>query len=56
MTIPKTPIFRGYDSTLLNRQDTLAWIRQLEKEIQESIRRIEELERSIPRKTRVDRS
>src|SRR5262245_41764482 len=39
MTISKTPtpIFRGYDSPGLYRQDMLARIKQLEKEIQESI-------------------
>src|SRR5215468_2655152 len=42
MTNPKTPIFRGYDSAALYRQDTLPRIRQLEKEIQESLKRIEE--------------
>lgn len=49
MTTQDTPSFRGYDSPALYRQDTLARIKQLEKEIQESIRRIEELERTLPR-------
>jgi len=52
MTTPKTPIFRGYDSPALYRQDTLARIRQLAKEIQESIEQIKELERTLPPKSR----
>jgi hypothetical protein len=55
MTTPKTTLFRGYDSPALYRQDTLARIKQLAKEIQESIKRIKDLERILPRKS-VDRS
>jgi len=49
MTIEKTPLsrFRGYDSPALYRQDTILRIRQLEKEIQESFKKIDILQREM---------
>jgi hypothetical protein len=40
--------YRGYDTPQLFRQDLLCRIRSLEREVQERIREIEEVEKGLP--------